>query len=60
MSGDGSPPKVEICPPSPSAPRTKGKGKRGAKKHQEEEEEPSGPKPMLPYSSMFILTSTNP
>lgn len=25
-----------------------------------EEEEDSGPKPMLPYSSMFILSPTNP
>ena len=25
-----------------------------------DEEEPSGPKPMLPYSSMFILSPTNP
>lgn len=26
----------------------------------EEEEEATGPKPMLPYSSMFIFSSTNP
>lgn len=27
---------------------------------EDEEEEPSGPKPMLPYSSMFVFSSTNP
>lgn len=27
---------------------------------EEEEEEATGPKPMLPYSSMFIFSSTNP
>ena len=27
---------------------------------EEEEEEESGPKPILPYSSLFILSSTNP
>lgn len=26
----------------------------------EEKDEPTGPKPMLPYSSMFIFSSTNP
>lgn len=25
-----------------------------------DDEEPTGPKPMLPYSSMFILSPTNP
>ncbi|KAG6457067.1 hypothetical protein O3G_MSEX010098 [Manduca sexta] len=35
------------------------KKKEEAKK-EDEEEIPDGPKPMLPYSSMFILTPTNP
>ncbi|KAJ8968302.1 hypothetical protein NQ317_013709 [Molorchus minor] len=51
---EGSNPRVEVCPPSPP---------RGRKKKEEkpdEEEEIVGPKPMLPYSSMFILSSTNP
>nr|CAI5847791.1 unnamed protein product [Callosobruchus analis] len=51
---EGSNPRVEVCPPSPP---------RGRKKKDEkpdEEEEIVGPKPMLPYSSMFILSSTNP
>lgn len=34
------------------------KKKEEAKK--DEEEIPDGPKPMLPYSSMFILSPTNP
>ncbi|XP_052737171.1 voltage-dependent calcium channel type A subunit alpha-1 [Bicyclus anynana] len=29
-------------------------------KEKEEEEIPDGPKPMLPYSSMFVLSPTNP
>lgn len=32
--------------------------KKEAKK--DEEEIPDGPKPMLPYSSMFVLSPTNP
>ncbi|CAB3257221.1 unnamed protein product [Arctia plantaginis] len=35
------------------------KKKEDAKK-EDEEEIPDGPKPMLPYSSMFILSPTNP
>lgn len=30
-----------------------------SKAEEEEEEEDEGPKPMLPYSSMFLLTPTN-
>lgn len=30
------------------------------KEEAKEEEIPDGPKPMLPYSSMFILSPTNP
>lgn len=46
-------PRVEVSPPSPV---------RGRKKKDDkstEEEEIVGPKPMLPYSSMFILSPTN-
>ncbi|XP_074041675.1 voltage-dependent calcium channel type A subunit alpha-1 isoform X6 [Leptinotarsa decemlineata] len=50
---EGSNLRNEICLPSPS----KGKKK---KEEKVEEEEIVGPKPMLPYSSMFILSSTNP
>lgn len=41
-------------PASPS--RSK---KKKEDKPPEEEEEIAGPKPMLPYSSMFILSPTN-
>ncbi|KPU74574.1 uncharacterized protein Dana_GF21581, isoform T [Drosophila ananassae] len=39
---------------------TKGKNKRKEEEKKEEEEVTEGPKPMLPYSSMFILSPTNP
>ncbi|CAG9772294.1 unnamed protein product [Ceutorhynchus assimilis] len=52
---EGSNPRVEVCPPSPTTSRRKKKEEK-----PEEEEEIVGPKPMLPYSSMFILSSTNP
>ncbi|NP_001159376.1 voltage-dependent calcium channel type A subunit alpha-1 [Apis mellifera] len=52
---DGGAPKVEICPPN---------GKGGKQSSEEEkkqdEDDDTGPKPMLPYSSMFILSPTNP
>ncbi|XP_049884570.1 voltage-dependent calcium channel type A subunit alpha-1 isoform X5 [Pectinophora gossypiella] len=50
---DGTPP---ISPSSPTS--RKNKKKEEAKK--DDEEIPDGPKPMLPYSSMFILSPTNP
>ncbi|XP_053600619.1 voltage-dependent calcium channel type A subunit alpha-1 isoform X7 [Plodia interpunctella] len=53
---DGSPPGVDLSPTSPAS--RKNKKKEEAK--EEEEEIPDGPKPMLPYSSMFILSPTNP
>lgn len=39
---------------------TKGNGKDENQEPADEEEETTGPKPMLPYSSMFILSPTNP
>ncbi|KAK3929328.1 Voltage-dependent calcium channel type A subunit alpha-1 [Frankliniella fusca] len=50
-------PKLDVTSPSPSHPH----GKKGRKHEEEkkEEEEIVGPKPMLPYSSMFILSPTN-
>ncbi|XP_058446082.1 voltage-dependent calcium channel type A subunit alpha-1 isoform X9 [Malaya genurostris] len=58
---DGSPPRVEVSSPSPS----RGNGSKASKKDEEDKEEddddiPDGPKPMLPYSSMFVLSPTNP
>lgn len=34
--------------------------RREEKRRAREEEEATGPKPMLPYSSLFILSPTNP
>lgn len=42
-----------------SAPN-KAKSKKKEEEKKEEEEVTEGPKPMLPYSSMFILSPTNP
>ncbi|CAG9783214.1 unnamed protein product [Diatraea saccharalis] len=54
---DGTPPGVDLSPSSPAS--RKNKKKEEAKK-EDDEEIPDGPKPMLPYSSMFILSPTNP
>lgn len=56
QAADGSTPKADMAP----SPATKGKGKKKDDDKKEEEEIPDGPKPMLPYSSMFILSPTNP
>ncbi|XP_053696424.1 voltage-dependent calcium channel type A subunit alpha-1 [Sabethes cyaneus] len=61
LQTDGSPPRVEVSSPSPS----RGNGSKSNKKEEDEKEEddddiPDGPKPMLPYSSMFVLSPTNP
>lgn len=58
QAADGTTPKVDITPSSPG--KGKGKKKDDEKKEDEEEDTPGGPKPMLPYSSMFILSPTNP
>ncbi|XP_060526741.1 voltage-dependent calcium channel type A subunit alpha-1 isoform X5 [Cylas formicarius] len=55
---EGSNPRVEVSSPSP--PSGRGRKKKDEKPPDDEEEEIVGPKPMLPYSSMFILSSTNP
>lgn len=47
--------RMEVCPSSPMKGR-----KKKEEKPVEEEEEIIGPKPMLPYSSMFVLSPTNP
>ncbi|KAK4881175.1 hypothetical protein RN001_004494 [Aquatica leii] len=53
---EGSPtPRLEVCPPSPTSRRKK----KDEKPPPDEEEEIVGPKPMLPYSSMFVLSPTN-
>ncbi|XP_076756209.1 calcium voltage-gated channel subunit cacophony isoform X21 [Xylocopa sonorina] len=59
---DGSAPKVEICPPSPNQNFKDGKGGKQSSEEEkkQDEDDDMGPKPMLPYSSMFILSPTNP
>lgn len=51
---EGANPRVEVSPPSPV------RGRKKKEEKPEEEEEIVDPKPMLPYSNMFILSSTNP
>lgn len=61
-------PELSVCPPSPHKTELERKASRKEslrrrkkmEQLEEEEEEISGPKPMLPYSSMFIFSSTNP
>ncbi|XP_043464353.1 voltage-dependent calcium channel type A subunit alpha-1 isoform X7 [Leptopilina heterotoma] len=61
MPGDGTNPKVEISPPSPSQNFKSGNtGKQISEEKKQNDDDDTGPKPMLPYSSMFILSPTNP
>ncbi|XP_051167257.1 voltage-dependent calcium channel type A subunit alpha-1 isoform X5 [Leptopilina boulardi] len=61
MPGDGTNPKVEISPPSPSQKFKSGTiGKQISEEKKQNDDDDTGPKPMLPYSSMFILSPTNP
>jgi hypothetical protein len=53
MGPDGVPMIMEGGPPVV-------KSKKSKKDEKKVDEDPPGPKPMLPYSSMFVLTSTNP
>ncbi|XP_030379796.1 voltage-dependent calcium channel type A subunit alpha-1 isoform X3 [Scaptodrosophila lebanonensis] len=56
LQGDG----VHLENGDGAAAATKGKSKKKDEEKKEEEEVTEGPKPMLPYSSMFILSPTNP
>lgn len=61
LQTDGSPPRVEVESPSPIRGNgSKAKKKPGEDKEDDEDDIPDGPKPMLPYSSMFVLSPTNP
>ncbi|XP_049532518.1 voltage-dependent calcium channel type A subunit alpha-1 isoform X2 [Anopheles darlingi] len=64
LQNDGSPPRVEVSSPSPTRGNGSGGGAKAKKKDEDKEEDddeiPDGPKPMLPYSSMFVLSPTNP
>ncbi|XP_014612116.1 PREDICTED: voltage-dependent calcium channel type A subunit alpha-1 isoform X16 [Polistes canadensis] len=58
---DGTASKTDICPPSPNQNFKDGKGgKQASEEKKQDEDDDTGPKPMLPYSSMFILSPTNP
>nr|XP_014290084.1 voltage-dependent calcium channel type A subunit alpha-1 isoform X17 [Halyomorpha halys] len=60
QGGDGNPPQVEISPPSPSFGSRRVSRRDDEERRPETDDEITGPKPMLPYSSMFILSPTNP
>ncbi|KAG5309822.1 CAC1A protein, partial [Acromyrmex insinuator] len=49
-------PRTEICPPTQNFRD----GKIETQTSEERRQDDTGPKPMLPYSSMFILSPTNP
>ncbi|XP_023245623.1 voltage-dependent calcium channel type A subunit alpha-1 [Copidosoma floridanum] len=58
---DGNGSKGDIDPSSPSANcKDKDGGKEKEEEKKQDDEDDSGPKPMLPYSSMFILSPSNP
>ncbi|GAB6022011.1 hypothetical protein CHUAL_006163 [Chamberlinius hualienensis] len=67
------PPQVNVCPPSPTPENAlvESKGDKDnnnidlsedeeSTKKEEDGDDMTGPRPMLPYSSLFILSSTNP
>ncbi|XP_036142401.1 voltage-dependent calcium channel type A subunit alpha-1 isoform X6 [Monomorium pharaonis] len=57
----GDAPRVEICPPSPTQNFRDGRVEtQTSEERRQDEDDDMGPKPMLPYSSMFILSPTNP
>ncbi|XP_065213855.1 voltage-dependent calcium channel type A subunit alpha-1 [Planococcus citri] len=63
MITDGNTPRVQINSPSPSDSMSKWhkhhKCKDDEKSVEDDNGDDSGPKPMLPYTSMFILSPTN-
>lgn len=64
MITDGNTPRVQINSPSPTDSMSrwqkhKSKGEDN-KSGDDDDDADMGPKPMLPYTSMFILSPTNP
>lgn len=60
LQGDGASNTGSPSAASAAAAAAAKKKKEEEQKKEEEEEVTEGPKPMLPYSSMFILSPTNP
>lgn len=54
QAADGTLSKIDSSSPQ------KGKGRKKDDEKKDDDDIPDGPKPMLPYSSMFILSPTNP
>lgn len=54
QAADGTLSKIDSSSP------LKGKGRKKDDEKKDDDDIPDGPKPMLPYSSMFILSPTNP
>lgn len=57
QGADGTLSKVDM---NSSSMKGRGRKKDDEKKGDDDDDIPDGPKPMLPYSSMFILSPTNP
>ncbi|XP_037036940.1 voltage-dependent calcium channel type A subunit alpha-1 isoform X2 [Bradysia coprophila] len=58
QGADGTISKVDLN--SSSSVKGRGRKRDDEKKEEDDDDIPDGPKPMLPYSSMFILSPTNP
>lgn len=58
QAADGTLSKVDLN--SSSSVKGRGRKREEEKKEDDDDDIPDGPKPMLPYSSMFILSPTNP
>lgn len=57
QAADGTLSKIDL---NSSPQKGKGRKREEEKKEEDDDDIPDGPKPMLPYSSMFILSPTNP
>lgn len=62
MITDGGTPRVQVNSPSPTDSMSRWQKHKCSKEDDHADEENAddqGPKPMLPYTSMFILSPTN-